>query len=276
MRRIRHAKTTAAAALGTLAVLAGCAHQAPAPVAVSPLPPPVPPRPAPPGIAAGLAIPARAPDGNYETINRGIDAAQALWHVRAALNVAALGCRGPDEAALIASYNGLLKAHKAPLAAANTAVMKSYRQQFGARWQQPHDVYMTRLYNFFSQPWAQRAFCPTAAAVIADAQTVPAAGLTGWAPAALARLEAPFTDFYRRWEAYKVDLAAWEARYGPGGSGQPLLAYAALAPDEALAIPGPGASPVRLAAASERLRAQPAARRSPSPPAPAPDYMPPD
>jgi hypothetical protein len=61
--------------------------------------------PAPPqGAVAGMAIPARLPDGSYATPNAGLGAEAALWHVRTGLNVAALGCRGPNEATIVAQY----------------------------------------------------------------------------------------------------------------------------------------------------------------------------
>ncbi len=52
---------------------------------------------APDGMAASFAPPSQDADG-YLTPNRGLAAAETAWHLRVALNVAALGCRGTGEA----------------------------------------------------------------------------------------------------------------------------------------------------------------------------------
>ena len=59
-------------------------------------------------------------DGRYATPNRNLSADGAVWHLRAALNVAALACRGPDEAAIVAGYNALLARQKTLLDGAQT------------------------------------------------------------------------------------------------------------------------------------------------------------
>ncbi|MDB5683613.1 MAG: hypothetical protein JWM75_1311 [Sphingomonas bacterium] len=227
-----HGRMSALAAVATLA-LSGCATQrlqAPAPIAAAVVPPPPAP---PPGISAGLVVPPVGPDGAYLTINHGIDAAQTLWHVRSALNVAALACRGQSEADLIAAYNGLLRTQKAPLATALRAMETRWKAERGKDWQTQYDIHMTRLYNFFAQPAAQAGFCHVASAVAAESAMVPPAELTQFAQTALPRLEAPFTAVYRSYDGYRRDLAAWQARFGdgivaPAGAPAPQLAYAGL------------------------------------------------
>ena len=197
----------------------------------------------PAGAVANLAIPARAEDGGYATINHAISAAEAAWHVRAGLNVAALGCRA-DEAAMAVRYNALLMRHKASLAAAYAAMQARFRAA-GGDWQSAQDAYVTRLYNFFAQPSAKEAFCAAAAKVGTEAQAIAPTDFASQAPAALAVLEAPFTDFYRAYDAYRLDLAAWQARQAPAQSAAPL---------ETAMLAAPAAS---TAASSPRLTIEP-------------------
>ncbi|SFS11242.1 hypothetical protein [Sphingomonas jatrophae] len=208
-------------------LLLGCART-PAPVPVAAVtPPPPPPRPErPQDLPETLRVPARLADGRYATINQGITAAAAAWHVRSALNVAALGCRGPQEAGMIAGYNRLLKTHKASLAAADKAVQAEFRSREPKDWRGAHDGFNTRLYNFFAQPVATARFCAEALAVVTEAEAVPTAGFAAWAPGALTRLEAPFTDAYARYDDWRLRLAAWEAGRVPGA---PRLEYASMA-----------------------------------------------
>jgi hypothetical protein len=154
-------------------MLAGCGHRQqpvapPLPVPETP-PPPAPVTPPPP------------------TINSGVGAQEALWHLRAALNVAALGCgQGPAGAGIVARYNALLIERKAVLATAYAAETGRYGAERGAL-----DRHMTQLYNFFADPVAQRGFCAVAAQVAEEAAAVPADALPDFAVSALPRLEQP-------------------------------------------------------------------------------------
>ncbi|MGJ3628705.1 hypothetical protein AB5I41_20590 [Sphingomonas sp. MMS24-JH45] len=79
--------------------------------------------PQPPAIvAASFATPPRDAAGRYQTPNRDLSEGESVWHLRVALNVAALGCRGADEATTIAAYNALLASARAPLAGAQAAM----------------------------------------------------------------------------------------------------------------------------------------------------------
>ncbi|CAN5526692.1 hypothetical protein BH09PSE4_BH09PSE4_00740 [soil metagenome] len=217
----------------SLFALAGCATH-PRTVAFAP---PVAPAAAPIGPPAGAApnlqIPARLADGSFATPNRGLSGAAALWHLRTGLNVAALACRGPDEAALVAGYNRFLAAYRPQLAAAERSVA------VGHATISAHDAAMTRLYNYWAQPPAQAGFCAAAAHVIAGATGVPAKDLPGFAADAVAELDRPFTDFYR---AY----ADWRDARASG------VAYAASAP-----------VPVGQQASAPRLEYDPAVFRMP-------------
>jgi len=196
------------AALVATLLLASCTHRKPVAVETPPVVAPVPR----PELATNLTAvvpPPRLPDGRYRTINAEIDPIQTEWHVRAALNVAAIGCRGIADGALVNAYNAMLTSQKAELAKANSAVEARFRAA-GGDWQSAHDAYMTRLYNFFSQPAAKAAFCAAADQIAPQAAT-PAGGFQTFAVQALPQLEAPFLETYRQVDAYKLALAQWQA-----------------------------------------------------------------
>ncbi len=201
------------AALTTGALLSGCAtgplaslapvhHMPPVAAATRPVPPA--------GASANQTIPPRAPDGSYRTINSGLSPAATIWHVRSALNVAALGCR-EQEAAIVAGYNALLASKKTLLKTAFAQTEAEARKAGGADWRDSHDRDMTKVYNFFAQPPAKAGFCAVATEIAAEAAAVPAQQFQSYADAALVRLEAPFLAFYRDYDRYRVALAAWDA-----------------------------------------------------------------
>lgn len=189
--------------------------------------------PAPPvGAAPNQFVPARGIDGAYATPNRELSAEQTRWHVRAALNVAALGCRDAAEAETVAAYNRMITRLSVPLADADARVKAQFQARFGAAWESEHDRAMTRLYNFFAQPPAHSGFCDTARAVLAEIDAAEPEHFADFAPAALARLEAPFIDFYRAYDAWRADLAVWRS-----GGAAPATMVAAV-PSGAARMPG--------------------------------------
>ena len=151
--------------------LTGCAGQREV-VTAAPPPPPV------------IAPVAAAPT----PINARLSQAATLWHLRAGLNVAALACRGPDEAALAAGYNALLAGHAAALAAAHAAHQAEY-QAGGGDWRDRYDDDQTRLYNFWSQARGRAALCRAATDALAALAGTDDAGLAGAASARLATLD---------------------------------------------------------------------------------------
>jgi len=170
-------------------------------------------RPLPPaGSTMNQLIPAMAADGRYDTVNHSISRDQMAWHVRAALNVAALGCRDAAERETVAAYNAMLGRHRAPLAAADAAVKGQYRARYGAGWDSRHDRDMTRVYNFFAQPPAQPGFCRVAREVLAEVGQVAPGQFAAFAADALPRLEQPFTDFYRDYDAWRAADRAWHGQ----------------------------------------------------------------
>lgn len=185
-------------------VLGGCAAKrspvAPAPIAPvvkAPVVAPVPPD----GAAPNLIIPVRLADGSYATPNRQLTAAGAVWHLRAAFNVAALNC--PDST-LVPAYNGWLKLHRAELAAAHrTLAAETSSAAF--------DTAMTRLYNYFAQPPVMARFCATAAPLLQQSAALSPGALSAFASDALASIDAPFNEFYARYDAYRAARAVWQS-----------------------------------------------------------------
>ena len=132
--------------------------------------------------AAETALPPTSP-----SIDSGLKPEEALWHVRAALNVAALLCvREPGGGKLVERYNGLLRDRKASLAVA----YQSEVQRYGLGNPVALDRHMTQLYNFFASRGETAPFCTTAGTISLEASTTPTANLLAFAPAALIRLQA--------------------------------------------------------------------------------------
>lgn len=192
------------------ALVAACAGAMPA-AAQRYAGPPAPPM----GAAPNLNIPAHDAQGSYDTPNRNLTPGEAAWHVRAALNVAALSCRDAEEVQTVAAYNRMLTGKRAVLAEADLATRATYKAKYGAGWQNRHDGTMTRVYNFFAQPNAQSDFCRVARTALREVEAVPPAVFTAWAQVTLVQLEAPFLDFYRAYDSYRMELADYRAGRGP-------------------------------------------------------------
>ena len=197
--RLRFALFLTAAAL-----LSGCASR-PAPIVASAPPPPVPVAvvPMPSGTYPGMPVPALLADGGYATPNRGISAAATVWHFRAGLNFAALGCRGAQEHAIIAGYNAMLSAQKPVLARAEATLAGEFRASGGAEWRDAYDDAMTRLYNYYALAPARPALCATAERLLAEAATIAPDAFPAFAEARLPELDRAFTDFYRAYDAWR-------------------------------------------------------------------------
>lgn len=214
-------------AAGAAALLAsGCGRKT-----VEPAPSPklhAPARPAPPaGAIDSLKLPPADGKGGYRTINSDLSPSEAMWHLRAALNVAALTCDRPGTMSIARNYNRLLGRQRTLLAAA----YRAEGQRLGSA--AATDAHVTQVYNFFAQPPVQARFCAVAGAVSAEAAALPAEGLEAFAPVALDRLMAPFLDFYRAYARYQTELAAWR-------KGGPITPRAAVALTSAAAPPAAG------------------------------------
>lgn len=211
---------TTAATVVVLAGLAACAPK-PAPIATprpTPAPAPVvviPPRPLSPGSAAETQrVPPRDATGRYVTINSGITGERAFWQLKTGLNVAAIGCRGPEEATLVSAYNQIIKSHTRTIQAAEKKVIADLGKASRTSGVKERDKLSTQLFNYFAQPPAQRPFCERALVLAQTLATTPSAQLFANAGEQLATLDQPFTDFYAAFERYKAEAAAWDAQYG--------------------------------------------------------------
>ena len=92
-------------------------------------------------------------------------AANAIWSLRAGLNVAALQCQFSPYLATVRTYNDMLKHHSAELAAAQATMIAHFKRYDGTRALNSFDQYSTRIYNSYSTLDAQYAFCTAAAAI---------------------------------------------------------------------------------------------------------------
>lgn len=198
--------------LTVLALVAGCS---------TPKAPPTPPpplvrtiKPLPPmGAVEEMSIPEVDANGSYLTPNRGVTANTALWHVRMALNVAALSCHGVNEPARL-QYNRILHVHEAVLREANAAVDRNYTAAYGSGGLQARELLNTVVYNFFALPPVTKSFCPVAIDVGAKILAMPSNQLLAYAPEALTALEKPFQEFYAAYADYLRRLAEWQSRFG--------------------------------------------------------------
>ncbi|MEQ1509732.1 MAG: hypothetical protein ABL909_04930 [Sphingopyxis sp.] len=184
----------------------------PPPVVVAPAPAPMA-MPTPPNSAAPtLNIPAADATGRRMTLNVGHGPEQSLWQMRIALNVAALNCRGPNEAALVANYTRFLNANNAANSRAERWVIADQGRRNGTNGIAARDALSTRLYNYFAQPPVLADFCRTATSVMALAAAEPTAMIMPFAAARLPELDQPFVNFYDAYDRYRSDLAAWRLR----------------------------------------------------------------
>ncbi|MBO9576326.1 MAG: hypothetical protein J7494_11350 [Sphingobium sp.] len=85
--------------------------------------------------------------------------AEDLWHLRSALNVAALICDPKVHTGLIPAYNRLLREHKSLLTAAVQTELDQFRKVDGKKWQAMYDTHMTKLYNTYSLTQQRDKFC---------------------------------------------------------------------------------------------------------------------
>lgn len=195
------------------------------------LPPPPPPAPAqkwifvpwkpsPPNNASpNFVTPPLAADGLRVSVNRNISPAQTTWNLRSGYNVAALNCLDPKHAQIVVNYRAFLRTHAKALRAANLKIDSEWRAKYGASFVRNREKFMTEVYNRFAMPPTLPSFCDAALAMSNDAKLVKVGALEPFAATSLPSLEIVFDDFYRRYDQYKVDLAAWETKwvgYTPG------------------------------------------------------------
>lgn len=211
---LRRVKIQLFAAGAAVTFLAACQAAPPAPAPAPVVQPQYTPRaPTPPFRASATTIvpPLRA-DGLRQTINRDIGPLQTLWHVRSALNVAALSCTGPLYDRITDDYNAFIKNNSSSLRRANNAIKAKFRRENSDR--KAHDRHMTSLYNYWSFSPIRRPFCDQAVQVSQRAIVTKSKDLNAFAAEALPELEKPFNNFYLAFEEYQRDLEAWNREYG--------------------------------------------------------------
>ncbi|QJB70478.1 hypothetical protein [Parasphingorhabdus halotolerans] len=201
---------------GMIFVLAGCQVAAPPPPAVAPPIVYTPRAPTPPfNASSNTLIPPLRVDGMRQTINRDIGPLETLWHVRAALNVAALSCTGPAYARIVDDYNAFINKNEKFLRNANNSIISKYRREIGNDYKAEHDRHQTSLYNYWSFSPLRRPFCDQSVLISERAVATSTGDLETFGAQALAELERPFTEFYLAYEQYERDLDAWRRQYAP-------------------------------------------------------------
>lgn len=99
--------------------------------------------------------------------------ANAIWSIRAGLNVAALQCQFSGYLQTVNNYNAFLKHHADELSQAQTALLAHFKRVDGAKSASSFDQYNTKMYNSFSTLDAQYQFCDAAGRVGRQALATP-------------------------------------------------------------------------------------------------------
>lgn len=233
------------------------------PKSTPPPPPPPPPavervpfRPLPPNQAAYvMGIPRMDSLGVRQTPNVGITDDEKMWYFRSAWNVAALNCMGAQNQPILDGYSNFIKTHARPLKSANDRIDAAYAKRLGSKRAaiQTRESRMTLVYNFFALPPARGDFCNTALDIsnryLAGGGVDPAA----FAVANFPLFEQPFENFFRGYEQYERDAAAWDAQYGERyGASQP--GYVAAQRARSAYVPTPGESNPALLTSNPQVR----------------------
>lgn len=116
--------------------------------------------------------------------------AAMVWHLRAALNVAALQCGFEPTLLTLPSYNALLSNHKDELASSFNTLTNYFMRTAKTKklGQNALDQYGTRVYSGYSTVNAQLTFCQTAGRIGRAALFAPRGGLNELAQARLIEL----------------------------------------------------------------------------------------
>jgi hypothetical protein len=118
--------------------------------------------------------------------------AEALWKMRAALNVAALQCQYDPALKVVDNYNQFVKRHSRELDSARTIMEGNYRRRFGKSWAGQFDRYNTRTYNSFSATGVQVAYCNKMGEVGAKSLAMEPGTLTPYAETTVPEIRAIF------------------------------------------------------------------------------------
>jgi hypothetical protein len=118
--------------------------------------------------------------------------AEAVWKMRAALNVGALQCQYDPALKVVDNYNQFIKQHKAGLETARTTMEGYYRRRYGKAWAGQFDRYNTKTYNSFSATGVQVAYCNKMGDVGTKALALSADALTPYAVTTVPEIRAIF------------------------------------------------------------------------------------
>jgi murein DD-endopeptidase MepM/ murein hydrolase activator NlpD len=118
--------------------------------------------------------------------------AEAVWQMRAALNVAALQCQYDPVLKVVDNYNQFVTRHKSELETARTTVEDHYRRRYGKAWAGQFDRYNTRNYNGFSATRVQVAYCNKMGEVGSRTLTMEAGTLSLYAQTTVPEIRAIF------------------------------------------------------------------------------------
>lgn len=99
--------------------------------------------------------------------------ANAVWSLRAGLNVAALQCQFSQYLRTAQNYNAFLKHHTDELNNAMTTLSGHFKRTAGARGAANFDQFNTKLYNSYSTLDAQYQFCDAAGRVGREVLAIP-------------------------------------------------------------------------------------------------------
>ena len=140
------------------------------PAAVKPPPPLLVTLPATPAVPRAYMVPNEVV---LRPTTRAEAEANAVWNLRAALNVAALQCQFSPFLATVRNYNDTLKQHGEEFTRAQTTMTGHFRRYDGAKALNGFDQYTTRTYNSYSTLDAQYSFCEQAALLGREVLTIP-------------------------------------------------------------------------------------------------------
>lgn len=121
--------------------------------------------------------------------------AALVWHLRVAMNVAALQCDFEPSLLTVSNYNATLAHHKTELADSFARLGTYFKRtaKNAAAGQRAFDMYNTRIYSSYSTVHAQREFCSAMARAGRDAIFAPRGALFGVAQRYLGQIRRALT-----------------------------------------------------------------------------------
>lgn len=134
---------------------------------------------------AATGTPAALPNATAKDVR-----ADAVWQMRAGLNVAALQCQFSPFLRTVNNYNAFLRQHSDELAASFKGMTDYFVRTRGKAGQRAFDSYATRTNQSFATFDAQYSFCEAAATLGRKALSVPKGKFGDFAVAELPTLRA--------------------------------------------------------------------------------------